>query len=152
MFPNWDQYSALIIQFHHCSYPALCCYMIDVKTRVIDSPALTESIYSAYQLSRPLVAFIGPFSDKCRVDRGLWLQLCAYNSVLCLNGLYCWTKQQWVYLGKTSKKNNCRFGENCIIHLTPLPPYLKSEKQKNEILVCLRPPSPPAKSEKFGRF
>ena len=22
---------------------------------------------------------------------------------------------------------------------TPLPPYLKSEKQKNEILVCLRP-------------
>ena len=43
--------------------------MIDVKTRVIDSPALTEGIYSAYQLSRPLVAFIGPFSDKCRVDR-----------------------------------------------------------------------------------
>ena len=25
----------------------------------------------------------------------------------------------------------------------PPPPYLKSEKQKNEILVCLRPPLPP---------
>ena len=25
----------------------------------------------------------------------------------------------------------------------PPPPYLKSEKQKNEILVCLRPPPPP---------
>ena len=50
------------------------------------------------------------------------------------------------------KKNNCRFGENCIIYFTPLPPYLKSEKQKNEILVCLRPPLPPAKCEKFGRF
>ena len=54
-------------------------------------------------------------------------------------------------LGKTSKKN-CRFGENCIIYLTPPPPYLKSEKQKNEILVCLRPPLPLAKSEKFGSF
>ena len=41
------------------------------------------------------------------------------------------------------QKKNCRFGENCIIYLTPLPPYLKSEKQKNEILVCLRPPLPP---------
>ena len=40
------------------------------------------------------------------------------------------------------QKKNCRFGENCIIYLTPLPPYLKSEKQKNEILVCLGPPSP----------
>ena len=26
----------------------------------------------------------------------------------------------------------------------PPPPYLKSEKQKNEILVCLRPPLPPS--------
>ena len=34
----------------------------------------------------------------------------------------------------------------------PPPPYLKSEKQKNEIFVCLRPPSPSAKSEKFGGF
>ena len=33
-----------------------------------------------------------------------------------------------------------------------LPPSLKSEKQKNEILVCLRAPLPPAKSEKFGCF
>ena len=50
------------------------------------------------------------------------------------------------------QKKNCRFCENFIIYLTPLPPYSKSEKQKNEILVCLRPPLPPAKSEKFGRF
>ena len=54
-------------------------------------------------------------------------------------------------LGKTSKKN-CIKSEIGIIYLTPLPPYLKSEKQKNEILVCLRPPLPPAKSEKFGHF
>ena len=40
-------------------------------------------------------------------------------------------------------KKNCRFGENCIIYLTPFTPYLKSEKQKNEILVCLRPHLPP---------
>ena len=54
-------------------------------------------------------------------------------------------------LGKTSKKN-CIKSEIGIIYLTPLPPYLKSEKQKNEILVYLRPPLPLAKSEKFGRF
>ena len=48
------------------------------------------------------------------------------------------------------QKKNCRFGETFIIYLTPLPPYLKSEKQKNEILVCLRPPLPPAKSDKFA--
>ena len=41
------------------------------------------------------------------------------------------------------QKKNCRFGENFIIYLTPFPPYLKSEKQKNEILACLRPPLPP---------
>ena len=38
---------------------------------------------------------------------------------------------------------NCIKSEIGIIYLTPLPPYLKNEKQKNEILVCLRPPSPP---------
>ena len=52
--------------------------------------------------------------------------------------------------GKHPKKN-CMKSEVGVIYLTPLPPNLKSEKQKNEILVCLRPPSPPAKSEKFGR-
>ena len=50
------------------------------------------------------------------------------------------------------QKKNCIKSEIGIIYLTPLPPYLKSEKQKNEILVCLRPPSPLAKSEKFGRI
>ena len=33
-------------------------------------------------------------------------------------------------------KKNCIKREIGIIYLTPLPPYLKSEKQKNEILVC----------------
>ena len=41
------------------------------------------------------------------------------------------------------QKKNCIKSEIGIIYLTPLPPYLKSEKQKNEILVCLRPPLPP---------
>ena len=53
--------------------------------------------------------------------------------------------------GRQPKKKGIK-SEIGIIYLTPLPPYLKSEKQKNEILVCLRPPLPPAKSEKFGRL
>ena len=47
---------------------------------------------------------------------------------------------------------NCWKSEIGIIYLTPPPLYWKSEKQKNEILVCLRAPLSPAKSEKFGHF
>ena len=56
-----------------------------------------------------------------------------------------------VKLREDIQKNGIK-SEIGIIYLIPLPPYLESEKQKNEILVCLRPPLHPAKSEKFGRF
>ena len=44
---------------------------------------------------------------------------------------------------KGRHKKNCIKSEIGIIYLTPIPPYWKSEKQKNEILECLRPPLPP---------
>ena len=76
MFPNWDQYSALIILFLHCSYPALC-WMMNVKTGHTVELLIAEpwqSIYSAYQLSRHLPLLSASHSDNTGLV-GLFLSL-----------------------------------------------------------------------------
>ena len=57
------------------------------------------------------------------------------NLCICNDEMYC--------IREDIQKKNCIESEIGIIYLTPLPPYVKSEKQKNEILVCLRRPLPP---------